>query len=153
MSKRFITPLFAVGALISASAGAYAETRFFTVTAVEPKGATTVDKEPFPAEAMPPGGGYVIKQPDQTGRWEVSAYVWQPGQIIVNEGDEVTIEFVGINGATHPTTITGYNKTFQLKRGQVVRVSFTADRAGVFPIVCATHKPSMNGELVVLPKK
>jgi len=153
MPKHFISPLFALAMLVSSSVNASAEKRFFTVTAVEPKGATTVDKEPYPAEAPPAGGGYVIKPPDQTGRWEVSAYVWQPSQIIVNEGDEVTIEFVGINGTSHPTTITGYNKTFQLKRGQVVRVSFTADRAGVFPIVCATHRPSMNGELVVLPKK
>jgi plastocyanin len=153
MPKHFIGALFALTMLVSWSANASAAKRFFTVTAVEPKGATTVDKEPYPTEALPQGGGYVIKQPDQTGRWEVSAYVWQPSQIIINEGDEVTIEFVGINGASHPTTITGYGKTFQLKRGQVVRVTFTADRAGVFPIVCATHKPSMNGELIVLPRK
>lgn len=101
MSRRFTTPLFAVAALISASAGASPEKRFFTVAAVEPKGATTAEKEPYPAEALPSGGGYVIKQPDPTGRWEVSAYVWLPSQIIVNEGDEVTIEFVGINGASH----------------------------------------------------
>lgn len=121
MSRRFTTPLFAVAALISASADASAEKRFFTVAAVEPKGATTAEKEPYPAEALPAGGGYVIKQPDPTGRWEVSAYVWQLSQIIVNEGDEVTIEFVGINGASHPTTISGYNKTFQVKRGRLWR--------------------------------
>lgn len=68
MSRRFTTPLFAVAALISASADASAEKRFFTVAAVEPKGATTAEKEPYPAEALPAGGGYVIKQPDPTGR-------------------------------------------------------------------------------------
>ena len=47
----------------------------------------------------------MIKQPDQTGRWEVSTYVWMPSQIVVNQGDEVTLEFVGINGAFHPTEI------------------------------------------------
>ena len=36
---------------------------------------------------------------EKTRRWEVSAYIWQPSQIIVNEGDEVTLEFVGINGS------------------------------------------------------
>jgi len=124
-----------------------------TIAAVEPKGAVTVDKEPFPTAALPEGGGYVIKKPDATGRWEVSTYVWQPSQIIVTEGDEVSLEFVGINGAEHPTTIVGYDKALVLKRGHVVRVELTADKVGTFPIVCAHHRPSMVGELIVMPKK
>ena len=133
---------------------AWAEKRSFTILAVEPKGGTTVDKEPFPAGPLPPGGGYAIAQPDEkTRRWEVSAYVWLPSQIIVNEGDEVTLEFVGINGATHATTIAAFGQTFTLTRGQAHRVTFTADKAGIFGIVCSTHKPSMSGELIVMPKR
>jgi plastocyanin len=147
-----------VGALIGAVVAcaplpATAGKRFFTIAAVEPKGATTVDKEPFPAVAFPDGGGYILKKPDQTGRWEVSTYVWQPSQIIVTEGDEVTLEFVGIHGAEHPTTIVGYDKTLMLKRGHIVRLEFTADKAGTFQIVCGHHRPSMVGELIVMPKK
>jgi len=130
-----------------------AEARFFTIAAVEPKGGATADKEPFPHHALPEGGGYVLKKPDQTGRWEVSTYVWQPSQIIVAEGDDVTLEFVGINGAEHPTTIAGYDKAMVLKRGTVVRLEFKADKAGTFKIMCATHRPSMVGELIVLPKR
>jgi len=146
------------GALIGAClAGApdfaQAEKRFFTIAAVEPKGGTTADKEPFPAAALPEGGGYVIKKPDQTGRWEVSAYVWQPSQIIVTEGDDVTLEFIGINGAEHPTTIVGYDKTLVLKRGHVIRIELKADKPGTFAIVCNHHKPSMVGELIVMPRK
>jgi hypothetical protein len=151
--RSIFASLLAAAALAAMAAPASAGQRFFTVVAVEPKGGTTADKEPFPATPLPPGGGYVIKAPDPSGRWEVSAYVWQPSQIIVDQGDEVTIEFVGINGAHHPTTITGYDKSFVLKRGHTMRVSFTADKAGVFPIVCAMHKPSMVGELVVMAKK
>ena len=128
------------------------EKRFFTIAAIEPRGGATVDKEAFPADPLPAGGGYVIRQPDQTGRWEVSAYLWSPSQIVVNQGDEVTLEFVGINGASHPTEIQGLGKSFTLKRGQVTRVEFKADRPGVFPIVCGTHHPSMRGEIVVLPR-
>ena len=143
-----------VGAFLAGgSAPAEAGKRFFTIAAVEPKGGTTIDKEPFPAAALPEGGGYVIKKPDQTGRWEVSAYVWQPSQIVVTEGDEVTLEFVGINGAEHPTTIVGYDKALVLKRGHVVRVELTADKVGTFAIVCAHHRPSMVGELIVMAKK
>jgi plastocyanin len=133
---------------------ASAEKRFFTVLAVEPKGGTTVDKEPFPAAPLPAGGGYVMSQPDEkTRRWEVSAYVWQPAQIIVNEGDEVTLEFVGINGATHATTIAAFGQAFTLKRGEAHRVTFTANEVGSFGVVCTTHRPSMVGELVVLPRR
>jgi plastocyanin len=127
--------------------------RFFTVAAVEPKGGTTVDKEPFPDASLPTGGGYILKKPDATGRWEVSAYVWMPSQIIVNQGDEVTLDFVGINGAHHGTVIRGYDKAFVVKRGQTTRVTFLANKAGVFPIECAQHQPSMGGELIVLPRQ
>ena len=65
----------------------------------------------------------------------------------------MTLEFVGINGAEHPTNIVGYDKTLVLKRGHVIRLEFKADKAGVFPIVCTHHKPSMVGELVVMPRK
>ncbi len=133
---------------------ASAEKRFFTVLAVEPKGGTTVEKEAFPDAPLPTGGGYVMTRPDEkTRRWEVSAYVWQPSQIFVNEGDEVTLEFVGINGAAHPTTIAAFGQTFTVKRGQAHRVTFSADKIGIFGIICGTHKPSMSGELIVMPKR
>lgn len=127
--------------------------RFFTVLAVEPKGGTTEDKEPFPAEPLPSGGGYEKKPPGENGRWQVSAYVWSPAQIIVQQGDEVTLEFVGINGAAHPTTIAAFGQSFTLKRGEAHQVTFTADKVGAFGIVCGRHRPSMSGELIVLPKQ
>lgn len=145
------------GALIGVagvSSSARAEKRHFTILAVEPKGGTTADKEPFPATPLPSGGGYVMSAPDEkTRRWEVSAYVWQPAQIIVNEGDDVTLDFVGINGATHPTTISAFGQSFTLQRGHAHRVEFRADKVGAFGIICATHQPSMRGELVVLPRR
>ena len=128
------------------------ERRFFTIGAVEPRGGANVAQEALPSEALPAGGGYVMRQPDQSGRWEVSAYLWAPSQIVVNQGDDVTLEFVGINGAAHPTEIKGLGKTFTLKRGHVTRVEFKAERPGVYPIICTTHAPSMRGEIVVLPR-
>jgi len=146
--------LASVVALAAQTTPASPQKRFFTILAVEPKGGTTVDKEPFPASPLPAGGGYVMSQPDQkTQRWEVSAYVWQPSQIIVNQGDEVTLEFVGINGATHPTTIAAFGQTFTLKRGHAHRVTFKAEKPGIFGIVCSAHQPSMSGELIVMPKR
>lgn len=140
-------------ASVAASGSALAEKRAFTVLAVEPKGGANVAQEVLPTVPLPDGGGYVMRQPDLTGRWEVSAYVWQPAQIVVDEGDEVTLEFVGIHGASHPTRIEGLGLSFNLQRGRAHRISFVASKAGRFRIVCDTHHPSMTGEIVVLPKR
>ncbi len=128
--------------------------RTIYMAAVEPKGGVTVDKEPFPSAALPEGGGYILKQPDDTGRWEVSTYRWQPGTVVVNQGDIVTLEIVGINGAAHPLRIEGYDDVSAVvQRGHITRVTFTADKAGIFKIICDTHLPSMRGDLVVLATK
>lgn len=140
-----------VGAF-AASGTAHAEKRHIIVTAVEPKGGANVEKEPFPGP-LPEGGGYVLKKPDDTGRWEVAVYVFEPRQIFVDEGDEVTLEFIGINGASHPITIEAYGQVFELKRGHISSVTFTADKPGRHSIVCSAHLPTMVSELIVAPKK
>jgi len=143
-----------LGALVLAPASdALAAKRHFVVTAIEPKGGANVEKEAFPAAPLPEGGGYVLKKPDDTGRWEVAVYVFDPRQIFVDEGDEVTLEFVGINGASHPITIEAYGQTFELKRGQVNKVTFVADKPGRHSIICSAHLPTMVSELIVAAKK
>ncbi len=121
------------------------------MAAIEPKGSTTVDKEPFPAKALPPGGGYGLDGPDDKGAWTVETYRWLPGEVTVVEGDKVTLEILGVNGEAHPTTIEGYDISFEVKRGQLTTVTFTADKPGIFRILCQTHQPAMTGALVVLP--
>jgi plastocyanin len=37
--------------------------------------------------------------------------------------------------------------------GQSTRVTFAADKSGIFPIVCATHHPTMVAELIVAAKR
>ncbi len=121
------------------------------LAAIEPKGGQTVDKEPFPEQPLPTGGGYILKEPDETGRWEVETYLWSQSEIVVVQGDKVTLEIIGINGAIHPSTIEGYDIDFEVKRGQLTTLTFTADKAGVFRFVCHAHQPSMTGTLIVLP--
>jgi plastocyanin len=125
--------------------------RTITMVAVEPKGGTTVDKEPFSTAHLPEGKGYALKPPDASGRWEVSTYRWDPSQIIVNEGDEVTLAILGVIGAEHPTVIDAYDISFTVKRGQLTTVTFTTDKPGVFEFRCGIHEPSIVGELIVLP--
>lgn len=149
-----VVPFFILASVLvfAPYTGVHAAERHIIVTAVEPKGGTNVEKEPFPGP-LPEGGGYVLKKPNDEGRWEVAVYLFEPRQIFVDEGDEVTLEFVGINGARHPTTIEAYGQVFELKRGHVHRVTFTADKPGRHRIVCSAHLPTMVSELIVAPKK
>lgn len=126
--------------------------RTLYIAAIEPKGSTMVAQEPFPSAELPKGGGYLLKAPDADGRWEVSTYQFSPASFVVNQGDDVTLELVGINGKEHPTIIDGYDVAFNVMRGQVTRASFKADKAGVFNVICQIHRPAMTAQLVVLPR-
>jgi len=68
----------------------------------------------------------------------------------VYQGDDVELQIWGVNGKEHPGRIEGYDKAFGVQRGQLTTVSFKADKAGVFRILCDIHNPSMTGTLVVL---
>ena len=119
------------------------------MSAVEYKGGTST--EPFPSATPPPGGGYLIKPPDATGRWETSTYRWEPGVVVANQGDEVELWIWGVNGSQHPSTIEGYVPQFTVTRGNLTVLKFTADKAGTFRITCHAHPPSMEALLKVLP--
>lgn len=125
--------------------------RTIYLAAIEPKGSTTVDKEPFPGTPLPDGGGYILHEPDDTGSWTVETYRWLPSEITVVQGDKVTLEILGVNGASHPSRIEGYDVSFDVKRGQLTTLTFTADKPGIFKILCDAHGPSMTGSLIVLP--
>lgn len=150
MMRHLFLPLAAaVVGYAGVTAAAAGSKRVFTIAAVEPKGTAEVAKEPFPAAALPEGGGLQLKKPSDDGRWQISAYLWSAPQYHVKAGDEVTLRFVGLNGSEHPTTIEGYDKSFTLKRGEVTDVSFVADKPGVFQIICSKHQPTMVSELIV----
>jgi len=156
VQHRALAGIVAVGFVISAcTAGSAAKIqpgeRTIYMAAIEPKGSTTVEKEPFPDKALPAGGGYGLVEPDDKGSWTVETYRWLPSEITVVQGDKVTLEILGINGASHPARIEGYDLSFEVKRGQLSTVTFTADKAGIFRVVCDVHSPAMTGSLVVLP--
>ncbi len=126
--------------------------RVIYMAAVEMKGGTQQEKEPYPEAPLPAGAGYIKTPPNPAGRWEVSAYQWSPGTVIVQQGETVTLEIVGINGDVHPSTIPGIVDSFTVRRGHITRVTFTASKPGLYPIICIKHQPHMQGTLVVLPK-
>jgi plastocyanin len=125
--------------------------RVIYMVAVEMKGGAQREKEPYPEAPLPLGAGYVRTPPNTAGRWEISAYQWSPGTIVARQGETVTLEIVGVNGDAHPSTIPGLVDAFTVKRGEVTRLTVTANKPGFYPIICTRHGPSMQGTLVILP--
>ena len=141
--------------------------RTFWISTVHLDGTTTIHQgvacnnctqntPPHPAEAfpntkLPAGPGLVLRPPNKVGAWDMRAFTFAPDQIVVNQGDTVTLHFLGVQGPHHVITVEGVG-TFPLDRGQIHTVSFTADKPGTITYWCHVHPPSMVGEILVLPK-
>lgn len=144
-------------ALVAVSSGdakstAAAKKRAIYLTAVEWKGSAEVAKEPYPTAPLPEGGGYELIPPDATGKWATETYRFDSAVVVACEGEQVTMNIFGVNAAYHDITMPEYKLNFRVSRGQLSTVSFLAKRAGIFPIVCLTHKPSHRADLAVFRK-
>lgn len=136
------------------------ERRTIYMSAVEYKGGANVADEPYPPAAAegtlplaPLGGGYRLKPADDTGRWEVESYRWEPGFLAVNVGERVTLEIVGINGASHDAVLvspSGKTTALVVTRGRMTRLRFKASEAGIWQLVCHTHPPGMTAEILAV---
>ena len=100
---------------------------------------------------IPTGGGFRITPPNKVGAWDFRSFTFAPDQIVVNQGDKVTLHFIGVQGAHHVITVDGVD-TFELMRGQIHTVSFTANNPGTINYSCHVHMPNMVGQILVLPK-
>jgi plastocyanin len=107
--------------------------------------------EKFPNTTLPAGPGLVLRPPNKVGAWDMRAFTFAPDQIVVNQGDTVTLHFLGVQGPHHMITVEGVG-TFPLDRGHIHTVSFTADKPGTITYWCHVHMPNMVGEILVLPK-
>jgi plastocyanin len=151
--------LLAVGALAAGWAlPAQAETREFHIVTVHLDGHTGIaasadhPAEAFPETPMPPGGGLILTKPNADGKWRMRAFVFQPAQVIVRQGDEVKLTFVGSQGPMHKIKVDGVADEIVLKRGEIRSVTVKADKVGSISYVSVERMPSMRGEVVVLPK-
>ena len=108
-------------------------------------------EQPPVNSTIPTGGGFRITEPNKAGAWDFRSFTFAPDQIVVNQGDKVTLHFIGVQGAHHVITVDGIG-TFELKRGQINTVSFVAKNPGIINYVCHVHLPNMVGQILVLPK-
>ena len=108
-------------------------------------------EQPPVNSTIPQGGGFRITEPNAVGAWDFRSFTFSPDQIVVNQGDKVTLHFIGVQGAHHVVTVEGVD-TFQLMGGQIHTVSFVADKPGTITYICHVHLPNMVGQILVLPK-
>ncbi len=109
--------------------------------------------EQYPVNStLPSGGGLVLKKIDNMGGWKIRQYMFAPSVIVVNQGDQVTLNFVDVQGPEHMITVDGIAPEFDIHRGEMKTVTFTADTPGTINFWCSMHEPNMRGEIVVLPR-
>jgi heme/copper-type cytochrome/quinol oxidase subunit 2 len=99
---------------------------------------------PMPGFSLPPMERYF--------RIEASQFSYNPGVLRVNPGDQVTIDLVALD-VVHGFDLEGYDVQARAIPGQTTRLTFTADRAGVFrfrcSVACGNLHPFMLGKLTV----
>ena len=100
---------------------------------------------------IPTGGGFRIVSPNNVGAWDFRSFTFAPDQLVVNQGDKVTLHFIGVLGVHHIITVDGVG-TFSLHRGEIHTVSFIANNPGTINFFCSVHLPNMVGQILVLPK-
>jgi plastocyanin len=108
-------------------------------------------EQPPVNSTIPTGGGFKVTTPNKVGAWDFRSFTFAPDQIVVNQGDKVTLHFIGVQGAHHVIDVQGVD-TFELMRGQIHTVSFTANNPGTITYICHVHLPNMVGQILVLPK-
>lgn len=76
--------------------------------------------------------------------------IWEPTSIFAKKGDTVTLRLINKLQAEHGYKIEAFGVEKVIGPEAAETVTFTADKAGVFPISCQLHPPHVAGQLVVL---
>jgi heme/copper-type cytochrome/quinol oxidase subunit 2 len=80
--------------------------------------------------------------------------IWVPSTLVVKKGSKVKIKLINnvpSDPNQHGFAIPAYNVAEVVTRGEPKQVEFTANKEGVFPIICQLHPAHVGGQLVVLP--
>ena len=80
--------------------------------------------------------------------------IWLPATLVVKKGTKVKLKLINnvpSDPNQHGFAIPAYNIAEVVTRGEPKQIEFTADKEGVFPIICQLHPAHVGGQLVVLP--
>lgn len=76
--------------------------------------------------------------------------IWVPESIFAKKGDVVQLRLINKLDAEHGYKIEAFGVEKVVAAQSAETVTFTADKAGVFPISCQLHPPHVAGQIVVL---
>ncbi len=167
MKKFILVSAFLVGVLFlsacgSAEAGLAPSDVTFDVSLIEIKGSTTTDKLEAPEvdpHTLSLGYGYTAPGDFDSANpasWQVSTYLFSPSALTAVKGDTITLRLFVVNGNAHMVWLeapdgTRVQEEVTMNRGREYTVSFTADQAGYYTLLCETHGPTMQAQILVLP--
>jgi nitrosocyanin len=71
---------------------------------------------------------------------KIERYVFDPGFIVVNKGDDVVLHLHDVKGSKHQIEIKAFGvPELLIKRGELKTVKFKANKTGTFEITCGNH--------------
>lgn len=76
---------------------------------------------------------------------ELEVYRFSPGHLTVNKGDQVTLNIHGVNGHEHHFQLKEFGVSGTVERGKTTTVTFNADQAGTFELLCTNHATHEQG--------
>jgi nitrosocyanin len=76
--------------------------------------------------------------------------VWVPASVVAKKGDTVTLRLLNKHADEHGYEIAAFGVKEVVEGDKAKTVTFTAGRAGIFPIKCHLHPAHVSGQLVVL---
>jgi plastocyanin len=154
------------GSQADTATGLQPSDRYLHVQATELDARRGTDQDPFPQTTLDQwpeyfgddgsggAGGYYLFMSDEE-EWRIGSYMYLPQEITLIQGDRVTMEIFGVRGGQHGTTLVDPDgeqvEHVTVKRGELHQIEFTADKAGLYQLICADHPPTMSTNIHVLP--
>lgn len=118
---------------------------------VYPPGTNELTMRPDP-NAVRPGAERVVRRGKTVEVWMTAMRShYTPDHVAVNRGDKVVVHITNVEqalDATHGFAVHGYNVNLSLEPGKVETVTFTADRAGIFPYYCTEFCSALHLEMM-----
>jgi nitrosocyanin len=76
--------------------------------------------------------------------------IWEPSSVVAKKGDTVKLKLINRHADEHGYEIAAFGIKEVVDGNKTKDISFTASRAGIFPIKCHLHPAHVVGQLVVL---
>lgn len=76
--------------------------------------------------------------------------IWEPTSVVAKKGDTVALKLINRHADEHGYEIAAFGVKEVVDGNKSKDVSFTVDKAGIFPIKCHLHPAHVVGQLLVL---